>query len=88
LGVSRGGDVGKGCRRVNMIQILCTYLNGKMRPIETIPGTKGGEIKENDGGSEINYDIFNVLWGGGVFLCFLFIWRGRPYWGLNSRLHA
>jgi hypothetical protein len=29
----------------------------KMRPIETIPGTRGGEIKENDGGGEFNYDI-------------------------------
>jgi hypothetical protein len=28
-----------------------------MRPFETIPGVGGGEIKENDGGSEFNYDI-------------------------------
>jgi hypothetical protein len=28
-----------------------------MRPGETIPGMGGGEIKENDGGGEFNYDI-------------------------------
>jgi hypothetical protein len=26
------------------------YVNGKMRPVETIPGMRGGEMKENDGG--------------------------------------
>jgi hypothetical protein len=26
-----------------------------------IPGMRGGEIKENDGRSEFNYDIFNIL---------------------------
>jgi hypothetical protein len=25
------------------------YVNGKMRPVDTIPGMWGGEIKENDG---------------------------------------
>jgi hypothetical protein len=34
------------------------YENGKMRPVETIPGMRGGEIMENDGGGEFNYDIF------------------------------
>jgi hypothetical protein len=27
-----------------------------MGPVETIPGMGGGEIKENDGGSELNCD--------------------------------
>jgi hypothetical protein len=32
-----------------MVQILCRmYVNGKMRPVETIPGMGEG-IKENDG---------------------------------------
>jgi hypothetical protein len=31
------------------------YVNGKMRPAETIPEMRGGGIKENDG--ESNYDI-------------------------------
>jgi hypothetical protein len=26
------------------------YENGTMRPVETVPGMGGGEIKENDGG--------------------------------------
>jgi hypothetical protein len=33
------------------------YVNGKMRSVETIPGMKGGGIKENDGGGEFKYDI-------------------------------
>jgi hypothetical protein len=28
-----------------------------MRSVETIPGMGEGEIKENDGGGEFNYDI-------------------------------
>jgi hypothetical protein len=30
------------------------YANGKMRPVKTIPGIRGGEIKENDGRGEFN----------------------------------
>jgi hypothetical protein len=30
---------------------LHMYINGEMRPVETIPGAEGG-IKENDGGGE------------------------------------
>jgi hypothetical protein len=37
------------------------YENGKMRPVETIPGMGGGKIKENDGGGEFNYDIVDIL---------------------------
>jgi hypothetical protein len=33
------------------------YVNGKMRPVETIPGIGVKEIKKNDGGDEFNYDI-------------------------------
>jgi hypothetical protein len=32
------------------------YINGKMRPVETIQGMGEGGIKENDGGSKFNYD--------------------------------
>jgi hypothetical protein len=35
------------------------YVNGKMRSVETIPWM-GREIKENDGGGEFNYDIFDI----------------------------
>jgi hypothetical protein len=32
--------LGKGDGRMNIVQILCTmYLNGKMIPVETVPGT-------------------------------------------------
>jgi hypothetical protein len=32
------------------------FVNGKLRAIETIPGMRGGKIKEKDGGGEFNYD--------------------------------
>jgi orotate phosphoribosyltransferase-like protein len=62
LPVCKWEEVGKGCRRVNMVQILCTfiYVSGKMRSVETIPGIAGGGIKENGGGGEFKYDIFDV----------------------------
>jgi hypothetical protein len=54
--------MGKGGRKVNMEQILCTHaVNGKIRPVERIPGMGGGKIKENDGGGEFNYDILKEL---------------------------
>jgi hypothetical protein len=33
------------------------YENGKMRPIETVPGMGVGKIKKTDRGGEFNYDI-------------------------------
>jgi hypothetical protein len=30
------------------------YENGKMRPVETIPGMGGGRIQENDGRGELS----------------------------------
>jgi hypothetical protein len=33
------------------------YINGEKRHVETIPGMGGGEIKENDGAGEFNYNI-------------------------------
>jgi hypothetical protein len=33
------------------------YVNGKMRPVETVPGMVGVGIKESDRGGEFNYDI-------------------------------
>jgi hypothetical protein len=50
-----GEDIRKGCRRVN--KYVLTYENGKLRPIETLPGVGRKEIKENDGGGEFNYYI-------------------------------
>jgi hypothetical protein len=43
---------------MNMAEILCTHVcNGKMRPVETIPGKGVGKINETGGGGEFNYDI-------------------------------
>jgi hypothetical protein len=33
------------------------YVNGKMRPIKTIPGVEEGEMKENGGKG----DVFDIL---------------------------
>jgi hypothetical protein len=33
------------------------YINGKMRPVETILETGGEGIKENDGGGELDYEV-------------------------------
>jgi hypothetical protein len=33
------------------------YENGKMRPVEIVPGMGGGGIKNKYGGSKFNYDI-------------------------------
>jgi hypothetical protein len=54
--------VGKWCRKVNMVKILCTHVfKWKMIPVETIPRMGRGRIKDNDGGGELNYDIFDTL---------------------------
>jgi hypothetical protein len=37
------------------------YVNGKMRPVETFQELEEEGIKENDGGGELNYDIFDIL---------------------------
>jgi hypothetical protein len=34
------------------------YENGKMRPVETIPGMGVEVIKKNDRGGEFSYNIF------------------------------
>jgi hypothetical protein len=47
----KGEDVGRGCRRVNMVQIFVhVYVTWKMRPVETVPGMGEGDIMENDEG--------------------------------------
>jgi hypothetical protein len=47
---------GKGVRKVNMVQkLLHMYINAEMIPVETIPGMRGGEIKETSGGGEFKY---------------------------------
>jgi hypothetical protein len=43
--VGVGKEVGKGCKRVNMVEVLCSHNmeNGKMRPVETPLGMGRGE---------------------------------------------
>jgi hypothetical protein len=43
-----------------MVEIIM-YENGKMGHVENIPGMGGGEIKQNDGGGELNYILYE-LW--------------------------
>jgi hypothetical protein len=57
------GEYKERVEEVNMVEYyVLIYENGKMRPVETIPGMGGGRIKENDGGGEFNYDILQELW--------------------------
>jgi hypothetical protein len=35
------------------------YVNGKMKPVETIPGMEEGVIKENERWGEFNCGIFD-----------------------------
>jgi hypothetical protein len=56
-----GENVGKGCRRVNMLQYCVhMYVNGKMRLIGTLPRMGKGD-KENDREGEFKYNIFDIL---------------------------
>jgi hypothetical protein len=37
------------------------YLNAKTIPLETIPGIRGGGMKESSGEGEFKYDISDTL---------------------------
>jgi hypothetical protein len=37
------------------------YVNAKMLPVETVPGIRGGEMKETSGGGKFKYDIYDTL---------------------------
>jgi hypothetical protein len=52
-----GGEYGGNVMYVNAHIHNIIYVNGKLRPVETIPRMGGGEKKENDGGDEFNYGI-------------------------------
>jgi hypothetical protein len=47
----RREDIRRGCIRVSMVQKLCAhvYVNGKMKPAQTVPGMGGREIKNGRG---------------------------------------
>jgi hypothetical protein len=59
--VGEGRKQGKGIGE-NLGQI-CVHMciNGKMIFVETIQGMVGRGIKENDGGDELKYDVFDIL---------------------------
>jgi hypothetical protein len=62
LSVKSQTQVNKGCRRANTVKYcIHMYENGKMRPVEAIPGMWAEGIKENDGEGEFNYDVFDIL---------------------------
>jgi hypothetical protein len=47
---------------MDIVQILCIHVcEWKNVTIETIPGMGEEGIKENDGGGEFNYDIFDIF---------------------------
>jgi hypothetical protein len=49
----RWEELEKSCKRVSIVQILCTHVcKWRMVSIETILEIGGGKIKENGGGSE------------------------------------
>jgi hypothetical protein len=52
------GNIKKGYRKPNVVKNIFQkyYENGKMRPVETIPGMGGGGRQENDLGGEFSYD--------------------------------
>jgi hypothetical protein len=51
-----GKDIRKGCRRVNM-KMLCTHVcKWKNETLKLFQEWEKG-VKENEGGSEFNYDI-------------------------------
>jgi hypothetical protein len=55
--------VGKGGRRVNMVQIIYTHVckckNDYLLKLFQESGE--GEMKESSGGGEFNYDIYDTL---------------------------
>jgi hypothetical protein len=48
--------------KVNIVQLLCIHVcKWKNDAFKTIPRIEVGGIKENDGGGEFKYDIFEIL---------------------------
>jgi hypothetical protein len=52
-----GGDIRKGCRRMNMVEIYIHVYKWKNETIETTLGMGEEGIGESDGGDEFNYNI-------------------------------
>jgi hypothetical protein len=58
-----GEVMGKGGRKVNTVQkCVHMYVNAKIILVQTIQRIgRGGGTKENSGGGEFKYDIFDTL---------------------------
>jgi hypothetical protein len=53
----RGEDIRKRCRKVNMVEILCTHIcKWKNAPVETFPGIVEGNKVDNRWG-EFKYNM-------------------------------
>jgi hypothetical protein len=58
----RDEDVGRGCRRMDIIQILCTHVcKWKIEGCWDYSRNVGRGIMENDGRGEFKYDILDIL---------------------------
>jgi hypothetical protein len=55
----KGEEVGKGCGRVNIVQILCTHVQKWKNDNCSNYSRNGGE--ENGEGENFKYDIFDTL---------------------------
>jgi hypothetical protein len=59
---------------VNVVEYyVLMYENGKTRPVETVPGMRGGRLQENDGG--VNSTM--IYWSQDGRMLFGF-WQRQP----------
>jgi hypothetical protein len=63
VGISgRGEDVEKGCRRVSIVQILCTHVcEWKNNTCCNYSMNGGRRIKDSGEGDKFKFDIFDIL---------------------------
>jgi hypothetical protein len=60
--VEEGEEVGKGYRKVNVVQMLCIHIcKWKNKTCGSYSRNGKKEDKENDGGDELKYDILDIL---------------------------
>jgi hypothetical protein len=58
----KGKMAGKGGRRMNTVQIMCTHVcKCKNDTCEKVQGIRRGWIKESSGGGEFKYNLFDTL---------------------------
>jgi hypothetical protein len=59
ISVSKNQEVGRVSEGEYTVNTVYTCM--QMIPIETISGIRGRGIKENSGGGEFKYDVFDIL---------------------------